>query len=182
MNRLMNKHQSVWLAIAAWLLAVGPALSAPAELPQHKNHAFDVVGAGAIACLDGVVFDGEATGASSLNLLMTSQVFDQVGTTLLATGNTHTFTAVGESFTFTVTYPTTTFNVGDAVGISVSDVPGSLQGTQGDFANSPRVADCSIASVPTVPGWGLTLLAFLLLVAGAAMMHGRTTNAGEARA
>ena len=98
-----------------------------------------------------------------------SQVFDQLGATLLATGDAHTFISVSETFTFTVIYPSTTFNVGDAVGLSVTDNPPTLSGAQGDFANSATVADCSLATVPTMPAWGFAVLALLLGAGGAAM-------------
>lgn len=180
MRAVKNAHRIAWILTALCALVAPTAWST--DLPQARNHAFDVDGAGAIACLDGVVFDGIATGASALNLVMTSQVFDQLGSTLLATGDSHTFTAVGESYTFTVLYPSTTFNVGDAVGLSVSDTPPSLQGTQGDFANSPRVANCTIATAPTMPGWGILLLAILLAGTGVAMARSKRTDVREAGA
>ena len=49
-----------------------------------------------------------------------------------------------------------------------TDVPGSstpIGGNEGDVVTE-TVADCSI-TVPVVPGWGLALLALLLLAAGA---------------
>jgi len=168
-----NVHRIAWIVLAGCALAAGPAVSV-------VNHAFDVDAAGAIVCLDGVVFAGEATGASALNTVMTSQVFDQLGTTLLATGDTHTFTSVSETFTFTVVYPSTTFNVGDPIGLSVTDNPPTLSGMEGDFANSATVANCSLATVPTMSAWAFAVLALLLAAGGATMAATRGGKAAGA--
>lgn len=152
-----------------WLFAVFLGLSAlPALLSAAtRNHNFDLVVGSITVCEDGATFDGAPTAAPSLNLLMTSQVFDATGTTLLATGNTHTFTAVGEVFTFVVPYPIGTVNVGDTVVLSISDAPPSIQGAEGDAATA-TVMSCP--SAPTLPGWGMALLALALAGAGAGVL------------
>ena len=165
-----NARRMIWVAFVVFVATAIQAV-------PLKNHAFDVDPTAATVCRDGVFIVGEATGADALNLSMTSQVFNQAGTSLIATGDTHTFTAVGETFTFTVLYPAGTFNVGDPVGLSVTDVLGTLTDTQGDFANSATVADCSLPMVPAIPGAGLVLLA-LALVAGGAVLLGRRSPQG----
>jgi hypothetical protein len=146
-----------WLAVAVVILGAGPT--------HQSSHSFDIPAAGRTVCTDGAIFDGEPVGTSSLNLPLTSEVWDGTGTTLLATGNDHTFTAVGQRLTFTVPG---TFNVGDTITLTVTDVPGTLGGTEGD-AVSATVASCSIA-VPTLPTWGLALLALVLLAGGGALL------------
>jgi cysteine-rich repeat protein len=121
-----------WLAMAVVILAAGPI--------RLLNHSFDIQTAGRLVCTDGVVVVGEAIAPSSLNKQMTSEVYDATGTTVLATGDTHTFTAVGETFTFTVLG---TFNLGDTVAISVGESPGTAGGTEGDVVTE-TVANCSL--------------------------------------
>ena len=154
------------LALAVVILAAGPA-------PQ-RVHSFDIQAAGRTVCSDGAVFVGESTAASSLNIVQTAEVWDDTGTTLLATGNSHTFTAVGETFTYIVPGSLT---AGATVTLVVTNVPASnapVGGTEGDAATA-QVGDCSIAGVPTLPVWGMALLA-LALVAGGGVLLGRGTG------
>ena len=123
------------------VIAIGVLLAVPALIvAQTRNHSFDVLGGTATVCTDGAIFDGQTTAASSLNMVMTAEIYDNVGPNLLYTGNTHTFTAVGETFTFTVLGALT---VGDTVRLSVSEVPGMIFGMEGDEA-AATVADCSL--------------------------------------
>ena len=165
-----NARRMIWVVFVVFVATATQAV-------PLKNHAFDVDPTAATVCLDGVFIVGEATGTDALNVLMTSQVFNQAGTTLIGAGDTHTFTTIGETFTFTVLYAVNTFNVGDPVGLSVTDVPGTLTGNQGDFANSATVADCRLPLVPAIPGAGLVLLA-LGLVAGGAVLLARRSPQG----
>ena len=122
MNR---KRHGVRCVIAIGLLLAAPAL----VVAQTRNHSFDVLGGTAAVCTDGARFDGQTTAASSLNLLMAAEIYDNVGPNLLYTGDTHTFTKVGETFTFTVLGALT---AGDTVRLSVSEIPGTIFGTEGD--------------------------------------------------
>ncbi|MCH7665004.1 MAG: hypothetical protein IH936_03615 [Acidobacteria bacterium] len=160
-----------WVAALGVILTMGSIVAHAVPLPRVLNHNFDVDAISATVCEDGAIFTGEATGASALNLLMTSQVFTGGGT-LMATGNTHTFTAVGEIFTFSVVYPIGTFNVGDPVQLSVTDNPPTIFGVEGDVATA-TVAACPIP-VPTIPGGGLLLLALMLLAGGAVLLARRS--------
>lgn len=141
-------------------------LPAGLSLAQTDNHTFDVDLLTAEVCLDGARFTGEPSAASSTNLLMTSQIFDDTAATLLATGDTHTFTSVGEQYTFQVSYPQGTFTVGQDAGISVSDIPGTPAGAEGFFGTT-TVADCLLAAppavaVPMLAPWSMALLVFVL--------------------
>ena len=160
-----------WLAVAVLGFAAVPALVFAAT----RNHNFDLVDRSVVVCQSSATFDGTATLAGSLNLLMTSQILDGTGSTLIATGNTHTFTTVGETFTFVVPYPIGTFNVGDLVTLSVTDVPPTILGNEGD-ATTATVTGC----VPTVPGWGLAFLALALLAGGGTLLA-RVSRARSAR-
>lgn len=143
-------------------LALGAVVTSAATLPQNLNHTFDVNPANVTVCTDGATFTGETTQPSSVGPTMTSQVFESTGTTVLATGNTHVFTSVGESFTFTVMG---SFTLGDLVVVTVTDVPGTVQGVEGDAATA-TVGNCSIA-VPTMPSLGLGVFALVLFASGA---------------
>ena len=153
-----------------WILVAGQAMA------QTRNHAFTVDLSSATVCLDGATFVGEPTQASSLNLLMTAQVFDAAGTSLLATGNSHMFTNVGEQFTFVVLYEVGTFNAGDSAGLSVSDIPGTISGVEGFFDPAP-VADCLLPTVPVTPSWALAALLVLLAASGVALSRRFRSNA-----
>ncbi len=173
------------------VIALGVLLAAPAlVVGQTRNHSFDVLGATATVCTDGARFDGVTTAASSLNLLMTAEIYDNVGPNLLCTGDTHTFTAVGETYTFTVLCALT---AGDTVRLSVSETPGMIFGMEGDEA-AVTVATCSVmcgdgnldagetcddgntvdgdgcsatcmVEAPTLGQWGAVALALALLAA-----------------
>lgn len=153
-----------WLVVAVAILGVGPA--------PRLNHSFDIPATGRFACTDGAVFDGTATGASAL-VTMTAEVWDGTGTNLLATGNSHTFTTPGETFTFTVPG---SFMAGATVGLVVTNVPGSnapTGGTEGETVTA-TVDTCSIATVPTLPVWGLALLSLALVAAGGFVLSSRS--------
>ena len=123
-------------------LAIGVLLAAPAlVVAQTRSHSFDVQGATAMVCSDGAVFDGATTAASAVNIVLTSEVYDAAGTTLLATGDAHTFTSVGETYTFTVLGA---FTVGNTVTLSVTDTPGTAFGVAEGDADTATVADCSL--------------------------------------
>lgn len=124
------------LVIAIMVLLAVPAL----VVGQTRNHSFDVLGGSATVCTDGAIFDGQTTAASSLNLLMTAEIYDNIGPNLLHTGDTYTFTFVPETHTFTVLGALT---AGDTVRLSVSDVPGTIFGNEGDDA-TVTVANCSL--------------------------------------
>jgi hypothetical protein len=130
-----------------------------------SNHSFDLVTSSIAACEESTTFDGTPTAASSLGLVMTSQVFDATGTVLVATGDAHTFTSIGEVYSFTVSYPLGTFVVGDTITVSVTDSPPSLQGSEGDVATA-TIVDCSVP-VPTLPDWAAVGLALVLATVGA---------------
>ena len=150
-----------WLALAGVILAAGPA--------PRENHSFDIQAAGRQVCTNGAIFVGETIAPSSLNIVQTSEVWDSAGTTLLATGDSHTFTTVGETFTFTVFG---SFTAGATVALVVTNVPGSsapLGGTEGDVATE-TVGDCTLPVAPTLPVWGLTLLALALVGGGRALL------------
>ncbi len=149
-----------WLAVIVVTIAAGPT--------RLLTHSFDIQAAGRMVCADGAIFVGEPTAPSSLSISLTSEIYDVPGN-LVATGNAHTFTTVGETFTFNVPG---TFNVGDTVRLSVTDIPGTIAGTEGDVVNA-TVTNCSIAAVPALPLWGLALLALALLASGAALLTRR---------
>jgi hypothetical protein len=111
------------------------------------GHSFNVPTA--LVCKDGAKIVGTAGGAS-LNLLMTSQIMDAGGITVLATGNTYTFTFVGETFNFTISYPVGTIAVGTTVQASISDIPGTNNGNNGDFLVT-TVQDYLLTPVSVVP-------------------------------
>ncbi len=151
-----------WLAVAMVTLAVGPT--------PRLTHSFDIQAAGRLVCTDGAVYVGETTAASALNILQTSEVWDGTGPTLLATGNSHTFTAVGQTFTYIVPGA---FTAGSTVTISVTNIPGTLGGGgggEGDAATATVDRSCTIAGVPTLPVWGMVLLALALLGGGAVLL------------
>ncbi len=145
-------------------ILLGSALAAGSSLATVQNHSFDVVAGSETVCTDGAIFDGQATAASALNILMTSEVWDAGGTTLLATGNSHTFTTtVSETVTFTVMG---TFTAGATVRLVVNNSPGTFIGLEGD-ALTATVADCTLPMAPATPGWALALLAALVAAGGA---------------
>ena len=141
------------------------AATAGSQVPL-KNHSFDIDAAGATVCENGAQFVGSPNAATALGIPLTSQVFDQVGATLRATGSTFTFTSVGQMNTFTVTYPIGTYTVGEFIGLSVSDMPPMTIGSEGDFDNSRQVADCLLPMAPSMPSWALAALLLLLLGSG----------------
>jgi hypothetical protein len=112
------------------------------QVSIYAFHSFDVPAA--VVCTDGAVILGRPTTAGSLGLTMTSQIMS--GGIVVASGNTHTFTTIGENFAFTVNYPVGTVAVGASVLASISDIPGTDDGAQGDFLTT-TVGDCSIAAV-----------------------------------
>jgi len=170
----MKKHAkgmtwSARLALVAVFLATTPGLTA--EPVPTKVHSFDVLAASATVCTDGARFDGQTLAASSVGLVMTSQVFNGAGTLLLGTGNTHTFAAVNEVFTFTVPLSPAAVNVGDTVFLSVTENPPTLVGIEGDGITA-TVANCVIG-VPTMPGWALAALLLLVGAAGVTVLARR---------
>ncbi len=168
---MISAKRTVRTAVLAALVAA----AATSQIPL-KNHSFDVVAASATVCTDGATFNGMTTAASSVGPLMTAEIWDATGTTLLATGNTQTFSAVNQTLPFTVPAALT---AGATVALVVTNSPGSntpLGGLEGDTATA-TVANCSIA-MPATPAWGLALLAALLLAAGTLLAAKRSGLAG----
>ncbi len=107
-------------------------------VPAQANHS--LTGGPNVICLDGAIFTGTSTAASSLNLSMQSQVYDSLGN-VKSLGNAYTFTSLNESFTFTVKYDIGTFNPGDIIYLSLTDVPGTFNGIEG-WIDVYTVSDC----------------------------------------
>jgi hypothetical protein len=104
------------------------------------NHSFSVYDAQ--LCLNGSTFKGSPVTPQSFTMQMVGQIFDN-SFTLVASGTIHVFRDY-DSAIFTVTYPEGTFNVGDFVIYSVSDVPGSGNGTNGADEGG-YIQDCYIS-------------------------------------
>lgn len=165
----------------ALILTVLAATAAVSQI-QLKNHSLDVVGSSIVACTDGVTFNGETEAASSLNILMTSEVWDATGTTLLATGNTHTYTALNEIFGFTVLG---SFTAGSTIVVAITNTPGvtPVGGTEGDAA-TVTVGNCTLATVPAMPLWALALFVAVILAAATRLLRSvplASVGGGQAR-
>ena len=95
----------------------------------HANHSFSLVDIR--VCLNGAQFTGISIGGGSADLPMTAQIFDE-SFNLLFTGSVAAVEANG-SEVFTVSYPVGSFELGDNLFVSASDIPGTLNGAEGDF-------------------------------------------------
>jgi hypothetical protein len=110
-------------------------------LPVLANHSSSI--SPLKICTSSAVFKGSATTTDSLRLTMTAQVFDS-SLNLIASGSQSSYKSVGDEVTFTVDYPDGTFEVGETVIISITDIPGTTNGTQGaaDIAKVGAETDC----------------------------------------
>ena len=104
------------------------------------NHSFSIHSPQ--ICLNGASFRGNPSSPDSFNLSMVGQIFN-LNPSLVASGNTHTFQDYGENFQFLVQYPEGTFNVGDKIVYSASDIAGDLNGNEGAYEFA-TVRDCLI--------------------------------------
>ncbi len=132
--------RSVRLLIGAVLVAVVLASMLSAQRPAQAGGMGGITVRPARVCLDGVHFFGRVTVAAALNRNVTGEIFrGHVGvpSPLVATGNSHVYTAVGQTKSYTVLYPVGTFAVGEDVTYSAITNDGSGYGG-GQFGQVER--------------------------------------------
>lgn len=124
------------------MFIVGLIIGLGSTQSVFADHSFTV--SNPRACLTEATFDGTANQPSALNWNMVGEIYLNGASILVASGNSHIFTSVGETHSFTVTYPLGTFSVGDIVLYSVTNIPGSHGGSEGDGGDwFVLVEDCS---------------------------------------
>jgi hypothetical protein len=110
-------------AVLSILVVLAMSLSAPVV----ANHSVSI--SGALLCLDGGEIEIAASEDSALGIEFTAQLFDVDGANLLASGDTHTFTAVDEPYVFTIEYEGLLPGVDYT--ITISDNPPEVTGVEG---------------------------------------------------
>lgn len=114
------------------------------QLPVFAGHSSTI--SDIRVCVNGVTFTGTATEKSALGLSMLSQIMDVNTQNVLFTGNSYTFTSIGDVAGFSISYPAGTFAVGTEIIVSLSDIPGTIDGAEGD-GQFVVVEDCRVEGI-----------------------------------
>jgi hypothetical protein len=126
-----SRNRSIRLMIGFVLAAFALSFTLATQQPAQAGGMGGIDVRPARVCLNGVRFTGTLTDAAALNRKITGEIFrGHVGvpTPLVATGNSHVYTAVGQTKSFTITYPVGTFAVGEDVTYSAITNDGSGYG------------------------------------------------------